>query len=211
MLVLTTEQQNALLRRNVMRRFFIWCEARDPDTGLPDPGGFWDDIGNIEVSGKVYHGSGSVVQLATLSAGSGLEIAAMEVTLNGLDTQGVAMVRGKALSQAPITISLGIFDVDTRSLIGALVPRFVGFVDTIEINTPESSGTSNIRLVCESTSRAMTVQRSDTRSSPSQKQRAPHDLFYDYTGLQRDKPLYFGQATPVSVTAAPREPRSVAT
>jgi hypothetical protein len=196
MLALTTEQQEALAKRHVMRRLFIWCEAKDPDTGDPAPAGFWDDVGDIEYFGRTYHGSGNIAQVATLAATGDLTIPGLSITLSGIASEAAALVRGETVGQAPISVKIGIFDVDTHTLIEPLVPFFDGKVDDIRITTPEAGGTSTIELVCESTSRALTIKRTDTRSDASCRALHPNDAFYSYTGVQRDKPLYFGRVAP---------------
>ena len=70
---------------------------------------------------------------------------------------------------------------------------FRGKIDDCEIKLSEDGGTATIVLTCESVSRDLTVQRTDTRSDASCKVRFPADDFYQYTGVQRDKPLPFGR------------------
>jgi hypothetical protein len=196
MLDLTTAQQEALAARSLKRRLFIWCEARDPDTGDPAPAGFWDDVGDIVYSGKTYHGSGNVVSVSTLPAPGDLTIPGVTITVSGIAQEALAVVNGRSLGQAGITVSIGMYDVANHQLLEPLVPFFAGVIDDIKINTPEAGGAATIDLICESTSRALTIKRTATRSEASCKQRFPSDKFYDYTGAQRERPLYFGRAAP---------------
>jgi hypothetical protein len=192
MLNLSTAQQEALAERQVSRRMFVWCEARHPDTGEPDPAGFWDDVGVVEMGGRTYYGSG-LVQIGTMSAQSDLSIRGLTVTLSGIDQVAVAKVRGSTLGQAPIEVSLGIFDVATRALVGDLIPRFIGFVDGIEVNTAAAGDKSTIVLNCASTSRALTRKSTDTRAPGILATRFPSDRFYDYTAGQAQQAIYFGR------------------
>lgn len=196
MLSLTSDQQAALARRSVKRRLFIWCEARDPDTGAADPVGFWDDLGVVELDGRIYNGSGNVVSVSTISARGDLTIPGMTVTISGVAAEAAALVRGSSVGQAPISVKLGLYDVTQQQVLLPLLPFFDGRIDKVEIETPPAGDVSTIRMICESTSRALTIQRPDTRSAASLKALWPSDLFYDYTGLQREKPLYFGKAAP---------------
>lgn len=198
MLALSSQQLTALAQRRVMRRTFIWCEARDPDTGDPAAAGFWDDVGNVELDGKLYYGSGNVISIGTLSAKGDLTIPNLTVTLSGIAPETAALIRGESVGQAPITVSIGIFDVDARALIPPLIPRFRGVVDAVEIVTPEAGGAGAIVLSCESISRALTIRGTGTRSSATQALRDPSDRFYEYTAGQREQTLYFGQPTPLA-------------
>lgn len=202
MLALTSEQSTAIAARRVMRRMFIWCEARDPDTGDPDPRGFWTDIGDIEHEGRTYLGSGNVITVASLGSSGALTIPGIEITLSGIADPTNVLVRGKEIAQAPVEVSIGLFDPDTHTLIGPLVTYFTGFLDDVEIRTPAAGGESVIVFTCESTSRALTRKSTATRSAASHSLRDPADKFFDYTGAQRGKPLYFGQKAPATTASA---------
>ena len=196
MLSLTAAQQTALAKRHVMRRLFLWVEALDPDTGAADPAGFWNDAGTVTVGARSYTGSGTVIGVASLSATSDLTIPGLRITLSGLEASVSALIRGSTVGQRPIELHAGIFDTETRALVGDLIPRFVGIVDDVEIETPRAGSAGAVTLICESTSRALTIRRTETRSEATQHQRDPNDDFYRYTGLQRGKPLYFGRPDP---------------
>lgn len=193
---LSTAQAEALARGHVMQRKFIWCDALNPETGQPDPAGFWNDVGVVTVGGSVYHGSGTLIQLAKLSATADLSVPGMKITLSGLSPEVSALVRGSTVGQRPIEVHIGIFDTANESLIPPLIPVFRGFVDDIDIRTPEVGGESTILLTCESQSRALTMRRTATRSDATAQERDDQDGFYRYTGLQHGRRVWFGQATP---------------
>lgn len=196
MLALTQPQLDALAHWRVVRRIFIWCEARDPNTGLPDPAGFWDDVGTVAHEGRTYYGYGNVARVSTLTATAEMSIPGLEIVLNDVSPEVVSLVRGSTVGQAPITMSIGLFDPDTRLLIGPLIRRFVGFVDAIEVKTPDAGGESTVTLTCESTSRALTIKQTGTRSPSTQSQRDVNDRFFDYAGGQREQTVYFGRMGP---------------
>ena len=195
MLDLISAQLQALAKHRIVRKLFVYSIARDPDTGAASPAGFWDDVGTIEFLGKTYYGASNVISLEMLSAKSDMTIPAQKIVLSGIETATAALIRGETVGQAPITVSIGLFDPTTRTLIGGLIPRFEGFVDEVEIIKPEAGGYATITLICESTSRALTIERTDTRSQATQTQRDPNDDFYKYTAAQR-KPIYFGYKGP---------------
>jgi hypothetical protein len=195
MLDLSTDQQAALAARSVMRRFFIWVDALDLD-GTPDPAGFWDDVGTIDHDLRTYYGSGGLIQISTLAAKSDMSIPGLSVTLSGISLEANDLVRARLLAQRPISVSMGIFDPADHALIGSLIPRFVGKIDDIEIATPEAGGKNIITLTCESTSRALTIKRTDTRSQSTLSQRRANDGFYNFTAGQATKAIYFGRQGP---------------
>jgi hypothetical protein len=200
MLALTTEQKAALESRAIMVRVFIWSDAKDPDTGLPDPAGFWNDVGDVTVGERVYHGDQSVISLSPVTGKSDLSIPDLTITLSGLDVNAIILARVKALSQTPIEVAVGLFDPASHELLPPLFPVFVGFTDDIEIPTPEVGGDSSIILTCRSVSRALTRISTATRSHASEIERDPSDQFYVYSPLGR-VPTYFGRPNPAQVTA----------
>ncbi|MDQ2084798.1 hypothetical protein RA307_31855 [Xanthobacteraceae bacterium Astr-EGSB] len=191
---LTTAQIQALASGNVMRRMFIWCDALDL-YGNPDPAGFWDDVGTIEHDGRVYHGSGTVISIETLSAGSDFTIPRLKITASGLELSTNELVRTRKLAQRPISVSIGLFAPATHAVIPPLIPYFEGVVDDPDIPTA-AGGKSQIVLTCESASRALTIKRTETRSKSSLSQRTTGDRFYDYAAGQREKTIYFGRKGP---------------
>lgn len=195
MLTLTAAQTAALASGALVKRDFVHIEARHPETGEPDPAGFYNDVGVIELDGKTYYGSGTLGEASTISAKSDLSIPGLELTLSGISIEAAALVRGKSVSQAPVTRSIGLYDPETRELIGPLIQRFLGFVDTVTIKRPQKGAASTIKMICESVSRAMTLRSTDTRSHESQIRRQSGDWFYKYTDSARF-PVYFGRKGP---------------
>lgn len=189
MLALSSEQFDALQRDSVKRRVFIWCDALDLE-GEPDPAGFWDDVGDVEVDGRVYHGSGSLIQIGQLSGVSSFSIPGLSIEISGVSAEAVNLIRGNIVAQRPLEVYIGIYDTETNTIIEPLIRRFKGVVDDIEIVTGDEA---RILLTCESSARALTISRTTTRSNASCKDRYSTDRFYEYTGVQREKPVYFGR------------------
>lgn len=190
---LTVDQRAAAAARIVKRRLFIWCEAFDLDTGDPDPLGLWDDVGVVEYLGRTYYGSGTVAKVSSVAARGDLTIPGITITLSGIAIETVDLVKARGVQQAPISVKIGIWNWQTQQLLPPLRRFFTGKVDDVKINTPEGGGASTIDFICESTSRMLTVSRTDTRSSASARLRHADDAIYDFSGAQRDKPLYFGR------------------
>lgn len=189
---LTTEQSDALARAAVESRYFIWIEARDPETGNPDPVGFHDHLGTITVGGRNYNGSGKVGQVVTIAAASDLSIPEMRITASGIDPLVLSTFEQKRVDQAAISLSFGIIDVDSGALVGPLVKMFDGFVDDIDIRIPPSGDPGSITLICESTSRELTIKSTETRSHESQQARQSGDEFFKYADTASTTKVFFG-------------------
>jgi hypothetical protein len=196
MLSLTSAQIAALQSRMVKRRTFIWIQALDFDGTTPANVGFWDDLGQITVSGRLYYGSGNLIQVNTLSAKSDMTIPNIQVSFSAIQTESVSLIRGYMLAQRPIEVSLGVYDIATDAILPPLIRRFVGRIDSVEISTPEVGGNSAVMMTCESTSRALTIKRTETRSPASLAQRSAYDDFYKFTSGQTEQSIYFGRTRP---------------
>jgi len=192
----------ALAERMIKRRLFIWAETRSLIDGSPDPVGFHDDLGDLELGGREYHGAGSIVKVDTISAKSDFTIPNLNITFSGLHPNVSSAVRGRAISQAAITVSIGIYDMTTDAIITQLYPIFVGFIDQVEIVTPDVGGLSNIIFTCESISRTGTIKRSGVRAGPTLRELQPTDAFYDFAGAQRERTIYFGRRDPNTTRAS---------
>jgi hypothetical protein len=201
MLAVTAEQRAALEAGLVRRRVFIEVDGRDPDTGAPDPVNFWDDVGTIAYDARTYYGSGNIIQVATLAARGDLTIPALEVTISDIQLEGIELARARGVDQAPIRVFLGLFNPESRAILEPRFRYFKGLIDDMTINTPAVGAAGSIVFQCMSTSRALTAQRRETRSDASCRARQPADAFYAYTGVQREKPLYFGRTDPTPAPA----------
>lgn len=198
MRTLTSGQVTALEAPTAIPRIFIWCEPRDPSSPGVLGQGFWNDLGDVVVSSRTYYGSGTVFSLEPWTAKSDLSIPGLSISMSGVSTRVNNAVRGLQLSQAPITVSFGLFAPATRAIIDGLIPVFIGVIDKVKIKTPAAGGTCDVIFTCESSSRALTVKSTLTRSGPSQKERDADDLLYDYTGPARETTIYFGRRDPNS-------------
>lgn len=192
---LTSDQRAALANGRVKRRFFLWIDALGQN-GEPDPVGFWDDVGTVDLSGRAYHG-GVVFSISTLSARSDLTIPGVKVTASQIAAKALSLVRGHMIAQRPVEIDIGVFDVAANAVIQPLVPWFRGFIDDCEITTPAAGEMGSIVLACESASRALTRKQTETRSSACLARRAAGDRFYDFTATVGEQTVYFGRAAPV--------------
>ena len=208
MLALSYEQSQALQQRRVVRRLFLTIEAITDDSPMSDATArFWDDVGEKTINGQIYYGSGNVIEIQSLSNVADSTIPGLTITLSGIPNDVNNLIRGTRYAQRPVSLDVGLFDPDTREIIGNLLPRFRGFINQVQINTPEAGGASTIVVTCESASAALTIGRTDTRSNASAKERDSTDLFYRYTDVQREKPVYFGMKRPRSGGVQSHQPK----
>lgn len=188
---LTSEQFAALQARTVVRRFFVWVEAETFE-GAPAPIGYWDDVGVVEVQGRTYYGSGSLISIGDLSGDVSGSVLALALRVSGISDEVALGIRGYRIDQVPITVRLGLFDPSTRALVGGLIPHFAGRIDKCQITTAPGSD-AVIEITAESASRDLTRASTEVRSAASQQRRKSGDDFYLYAGALKNKPIYFGR------------------
>lgn len=178
----------ALQARALVARDFIWFVVRDRTTGAPVVDGEWSDVGSITcdvidpdtggTQARQFFGSGTLISISDIPLVSTVTVQTVTVTLSQVHDRVQDLVRTYECKQGTVQIFRGMFDPDTRALVGSAVPRFVGFIDHIEIKTPEEGGDGSVTLNCTSHTQEMTRSNPDTRSDASQRLRSSSDNFF---------------------------------
>lgn len=179
---LSAAQETALASRHVMRRLLL----------IVDGTGFWDDIGPISVAGQDYTGSGTLGEAFSTSGSAELKITPLVLQLSGISAEVANLIRGALVGQEDVTLAIGIFNPDTKTIIGPPIVMFKGQVDDVPIVTPPMGAVCTITLTCESIARELTIRSTDTRSDDSQQNRLAGDRFYKFTDKVRERTVYFG-------------------
>lgn len=186
----SAELQAALAADALVARDFLWVEPLSRDTGARIGWGAWSGSGSVlaevasPIGGNVFRtftGAGDLVSMTDFQMVAGLEVQTINVTLAGIGAQSEALVRGYDAKLAPIEIYRGYFSPESQRIIGAAQPLFLGFVDKVDIITPEEGGESVIALTCANHVQELMRQGTSTRSDADQKLRDPNDDFYNHS------------------------------
>lgn len=183
---LPTGAQAALSQRNITIRDFMWVEPRNRTTGAIVQMGFWSDLGwiNAQVIDpktglpvmRDFKGSGNLISISQIPMTSNLSVQTVDITVSQIgDTNN--LVREYEFKQARIEIFRGLFAPTTLLQLSAAVPRFVGYIDEVNIETPQEGGDGGIQLTCMSHSQEMSRYNPATRSDAYQKKRNSSDTF----------------------------------
>lgn len=208
----------ALAARTVVARDFLWFVARDRDTGDPVTDGMWSDIGNITApvidpdtgleEGRDFYGSGTLVAVSDIPLVSNVTVQQVTISLSQVDDRVAELVRTYDLKQARVEIFRGLFDPATRLLVAPAVPRFVGFVDEVQIQTPAEGGEGSVVVTCASHTQEMLRSNPDTRSHESQKQRSATDKFFLDVAVVGEWEHFWG-TTKGKVDTTPAKPKGL--
>lgn len=189
-------------RKGVIPRDFVWITAKDRNTGTPESTGFWngDDTVTLDVisglSGlpetRTYIGWGDLGKVDSIPLVSDLTIRTINISVSHLSAAVQQMIRGYDVRLAPVEVHRGFFDLDTRNIIAAPRPRFLGYVNGAGIETPPVGGEGAARLAVVSHTRALTKTNSAKRSDETQKRRSG-DRFRRYSDVAGQWTFFWGE------------------
>lgn len=209
---ISAENYAALAARRVVARDFLWFEVRDRSTGMPVTDGYWSDVGTIDAQvidpntgGSVirqWFGSGTLIKISDVPLVSNLTVQNVSITLSQVADRVNNLVRTYDCKQGRVEIFRGLFDPATRALVAPAPPRFVGFIDKIEIDTGAEGKDGGVVITCTSHTQEMTRSNSDTRSDASQRLRLSTDDFYADTAVVGSWQLFWGRAQGTLITAS---------
>ncbi len=189
-------------RRGIIRRNFVWVEAKNRSSGGIETMGLWDGdevVTATVISGqtglpvsRVYVGAGSLLNIDSIPLTTDLTVRTVKVSLSQINAAVQQLVRGYDTRRAPIEIHRGFFSIDTNELIAPPIPRFVGWINGNPINTPPVGQSGNIEVSCVSHTRALTFLNPAKRSDEYQQKRSG-DRFRRYTDVAGNWQIYWGE------------------
>lgn len=189
-----TSAQLAFLRRpDAVIRRFLWSETRT-FAGASDPIGFWDDVGNVDVQGRTYYGSGTLFAVGGRKTALNGSCPPLTITLSQVSATVALMARGQQMQNARMTYSIGIFDPGTRQLVDGLVPRFRGRITGAEIEDPAEGSTGSITITAKTLGYELTGTKPALRSDAATRLRDPSDTYNRYAQAVDGIEIAFGTA-----------------
>lgn len=157
----------------------------------------WDDVGSLDYAGETYLGAAGRFEVSQLPSTDGLTAASLEVRFNGLDTVVVNDLETAGYHQRAVTVTLAVFDIDTRALIFAR-PWFAGFVDTL-VREERGGGLATVTVRCETMARELGRRGGRTRSDADQQGLTTGDLFFEHVAAAVSQQIYWGRSGPQRV------------
>lgn len=201
---ISTANQAALAARALVARDFLWIVARNRSTGAAVPVGFWSDIENVSsvpvinpdtltTVSRSYYGAGSLISIDDIPAISSIQVQDVHIRMSQLDEQVENAIRFYDVKQARVEIHRGLFDPATRLLVAPAVVRFVGFVNLVEVHTPEEGGDGFVDITCVSHTQELTRSNPATRSHADQQTRSATDTFFVDAAVVGDWEFQWGE------------------
>jgi hypothetical protein len=194
----------ALAARALVARDFIQITGISFEDGSSQTAYFWSDYGTVtaEVIDAItgvatsheYIGTATLLKIDDIPLTSDVTVRTVNATLSQINQAVVDAVRGYDLKQAPVQIHRGLFDPATRELVAAPLPRFVGFVDTSIITTPQEGNDGSIVLTLTSHTQELTRFNTAKCSDADQQRRSSGDTFYQDMAVVGNWQIFWGQA-----------------
>lgn len=217
---LSAENNAALQARKLLARDFLWFQVKNRDNGDPVYDGYWSDVGTITASvidpntggatSRQWFGAGALISISAIPLVSNLTVQNVTVTLSQVVDRVNDLVRTYECKQGRVEIFRGLFDPETRQLVAPAAPRFVGFIDDIQIKTPAENGSGGgVVITCNSHTQELTRANTETRSDASQQARAPGDDFYADTTVVGGWQFFWGRASGSATSTGTAAPTSI--
>lgn len=197
-------------RTGVRIRLLLWITARDRDTGLPESIGFWtgDDNQTFSIGGvsRDYLGAGAMLAVDPIVHQTGLVIRNLTVSLSPLSEAVALAMRGYDPRLAPAEIHQAFFDPATHLLLANPVRVFRGWVNEVEITTPEIGGDAACRVLLASNSQILTRKLPAKKSDASHQKRFSGDTFMQYADVSGTVPIAWGEKLATVDASTPAAP-----
>lgn len=210
---ISEENQAALEARALVARDFIWFIVKDRVTGNPVTDGYWSDVGDVSaqvidpnsggVVSRTFHGSMGLIQISDIPLVSNITVQTVQVRLSQVSDRIRDLVHGYECKQGQVQIWRGLFSPETRLMVSPAPPRFVGFIDNIDVSTPAENDDGGVMLTCVSHTQEMTRYNPDTRSDASQRLRSGSDNFYKDTTVVGGWQHFWGRKSGVVTSSQP--------
>ena len=174
-------------RTGVASRHMVHLVARNRATGAQEALGLWqgDDHLTIAIGGvnRTYYGAGGLIGVEPIRAGIGLEVRMLQIALSPLTPEVAQLLRGYDARLAPAEVHRALLSLETGQPIAEPIRVFRGWIDAVQIRTPEVGGTGEATVTLASAARGLTRALTLTRSDAEMRRRNAGDAFRSYSDI----------------------------
>ncbi|PLX36992.1 MAG: hypothetical protein C0605_07955 [Hyphomicrobiales bacterium] len=156
--------------------------------------GFWDDVYDLTVSGKVYSGKAGRFNVSDFSSAGGLVIAGLKVNFSSVDSGALAVVQNETWRRQPVTVSKAYLSKTTGAVI-AIEQWWSGLIDVVDWDE-QPGGSGDLIISAETLSRELNRSGTRTRSDADQRQLDPDDGFFKHVAQSVETNIYWGRKGP---------------
>ena len=190
----------------LMARTLMWISARDRVSGAIATMGLWngDDHQDFTIGGqtRTYYGAGALLAIEDLTYQTGVAVRMHRVTLSPLTPEVTQAIRGYDVRMAPVEIHRALFRPDSHALVAEPHRVFKGYVETLQITTPEVGGEAGCDVTIASSARTLTRTLPAKKSDETQKRRQG-DRLRRYADISASVDVYWGEKRAVAAAPPP--------
>lgn len=174
-------------RQGLKVRSLFWVVGKNRTTGVASPLGVWsgEDNATFNINGvdRDYVGGGGFIQFDKLKQEQGLLIRRLTAHANPISPEMDQMLRQYEPRFARCEVHLAFYDPETDELVAEPYRVFKGWLDSLNIKTPEKNGAGDATINLVGNSRILTKVLGIKKSNENQKKRLGNDRFHEYTGI----------------------------
>lgn len=183
-------------RAGTVIRILIWAEAKNRATGLVETLGLWtgaeDRVFTVDGVARTYFGAGTVMQVPPISYGTGLAVRMQRLTLSPLAPAVGDLIRTYDCRFAPLQIHRALFSTGDGALVAEPHRVYKGFIDEVQVITPEAGGEARCELTVASSARLLTRTLALKKSDATQQLRSG-DRFRKYVDVSGSVDVWWGE------------------
>lgn len=201
----------------LVTRDLLYIIARNRDTLAAQPVGFWSDDHDRTITvvdpdsttgatvNRAYYGAGGLIEISDIPQVFHISTQHVTITMSQFHDLVEQAVRLYDCQQAKVQIHRLFLNRITRVPVAAAEVRWVGFIDNIEIITPEENSEGSITITCVSHTQEFLRNNPDTRSHESQLLRSSTDNFYQDTAVVGEWEFWWGAKSGKLETEKPKQ------
>jgi hypothetical protein len=155
---------------------------------------FWSGLGEVELDGDTYVGSGQMLQVSSVDESLDVTAKGATLTLSGLPSDLLSLALSEPYQGRKCKIYVGMRDASANPMpseSSVMAEVFSGYLD--QMNIDEGGETSTIALYVESRLIDLHRPRERRYTSESQKSRFPSDKGFDFVEDLQDKKFQWGR------------------
>lgn len=200
----STAIADALAEGAIEPRDFLWFTVRDRATGDPYSEGYWSDAGDYQANvtdpttgntvSRLYRGAGGMISAAPIVQAANLTVQRWEIRLSSVSDRVAQLLIGYDPRRGRVEMHKGLFAPGTQTLVAPAFPEFYGFVDRVQIETPEEGGEGSVIVTCVSATQGMVRNNPAMRSDEDQRRRSATDNFFEGVETAGEVAVFWGVA-----------------
>lgn len=204
MITITSSLANALENNSLVPRDFMTVSARNRSDNSTVKEHLWSGVEDIQVNvlnpftnsteARTFVGAGHMVGIGPVPRVGNLTVNTVTIQLSQVASDTDRLIRTYDPKYSVVELFRGWFDPDSKSLVDVARPRFVGFIDEIEVTTPKENEQGVVEVTCKSFTQELTRASAATRSDSYQRLRDANDTFRKYCATVGNREFRWGQS-----------------